>query len=86
MHTSDFYIKDTNAFLFPIYFNCNHKSILYLVANKADKESDAEVKYEEGVSFAKQNKFDYFCETSAKNKQRDKGPIFQNRKAIIHQV
>lgn len=40
--------------------------ILYLVANKSDKSGDVEVQYEEGITFAKNNKFDYFTETSAK--------------------
>mmetsp|Transcript_34783 Transcript_34783/g.40269 ORF Transcript_34783/g.40269 Transcript_34783/m.40269 type:complete len:122 (+) Transcript_34783:387-752(+) len=42
-------------------------SLLYLVANKADKDVTAEVKYEDGVKFAKTHNFDYFCETSAKS-------------------
>jgi GTPase SAR1 family protein len=40
--------------------------VLYLVANKSDKSGDVEVQYEEGITFAKNNKFDYFTETSAK--------------------
>ena len=39
---------------------------IYLAASKADKEKEAQVKFEEGVAFAKQNLLDHFTETSAK--------------------
>mmetsp|Transcript_34782 Transcript_34782/g.40268 ORF Transcript_34782/g.40268 Transcript_34782/m.40268 type:complete len:96 (+) Transcript_34782:387-674(+) len=58
-------------------------SLLYLVANKADKDVTAEVKYEDGVKFAKTHNFDYFCETSAKSGKGIKDLFFRIGKQLI---
>ena len=40
---------------------------MYLTANKSDKKDDVQVPFEEGISFAKNNNFAHFSETSAKS-------------------
>ena len=71
-----------DSWLKEIQNNIAEDTILYLAANKADKEVDSEVKYEEGVSFAKNNKFDYFCETSARTSKGVKDLFFRIGKQL----
>ena len=46
---------------------CNNKCKFFLIGNKKDLESEREVSKEDGEKFAKENKFDFFAETSSKN-------------------
>mmetsp|Transcript_657 Transcript_657/g.762 ORF Transcript_657/g.762 Transcript_657/m.762 type:complete len:176 (-) Transcript_657:40-567(-) len=50
-----------------IHNNKPENCFIYLASSKSDKNIDSEVKFEEGVSFAKMNNLDHFTETSSKS-------------------
>ena len=63
----------------------NNKCIFFLLGNKADLESQREVPKEEGEKFAKENKFDFFVESSAKSGTNSQYMLIQAAKTLYLQ-
>lgn len=72
-------IKD---WLKDVKLECSPDIKIYLIANKADLESDREVQPEEAQKFKKENGINYFIETSAKKGLNIKELFIQAAKTL----